>query len=55
VRERERERDLYPLPITAMTHAISRGVVLLNYYEEVASLKGHIELLVHLISLWDVY
>jgi hypothetical protein len=38
---RERERDLYPLPITPMTHALLRDVGLLKYYEEATSLKGH--------------
>jgi hypothetical protein len=46
---RERERDLYPLPITAVTHVILRSVGLLKYYEEATSLKGHSSLLMHLI------
>jgi hypothetical protein len=44
---RERERDLYPLPITTTTHVLLRNVGLLKYYEEATSLKGHSGLLVH--------
>ena len=43
---RERETDLYPLPITAKTHVLLRNVGLLKYYEEDTSLKGHFRLLV---------
>jgi hypothetical protein len=52
---RERERDLYPHPITATTHVLLRNVGLLKYYEEATSLKGHSGLLVHLIHRWDVH
>jgi hypothetical protein len=52
---RERERDLYPLPITATTHVLLRSVGLLKYYEEATSLKGHSGLLMHLIHRWDVH
>lgn len=52
---RERERDLYPHPITTMTHVLLRSVGLLKYYEEAISLKGHFGLLVHLIRRWDVH
>jgi hypothetical protein len=52
---RERERDLYPHPITAVTHVLLRDVGLLKYYEEATSLKGHSGLLVHLIHRWDVH
>ena len=52
---RERERDLYPLPITTTTHFLLRNVGLLKYYEEATSLKGHFGLLVHLIRQWDVH
>jgi hypothetical protein len=52
---RERERDLYPHPITPTTHALLRDVGLLKYYEEATSLKGHSGLLVHLIRRWDVH
>jgi hypothetical protein len=37
---RERERDLYPHPITATTQVLLRNVGLLKYYEEATSLKG---------------
>jgi hypothetical protein len=46
---RERERDLYPRPITATTHVLLKDVCLLKYYKEATSLKGHYGLLVHLI------
>jgi hypothetical protein len=52
---RERERYLYPHPITAMTRVILRNVGILKYYEEDTSLKGHFGLLVHLIRRWDVH
>jgi hypothetical protein len=52
---RERERDLYPLPITSVTRALLRDVGLLKYYEEDTSLKGHSGCLVHLIHQWDVH
>jgi hypothetical protein len=31
------ERDLYPLPITTVTHVFLRNVGLLKYYEEATS------------------
>jgi hypothetical protein len=52
---RERERDLHPFPITAMTHVLLRDVGLLKYYEEATYLKGNSRLLVHLIRRWDVH
>jgi hypothetical protein len=52
---RERDRDLYPLPVTPATRALLRDVGLIKYYEEAKSLKGHFELLVHLICRWDVH
>ena len=52
---REMERDLYPHPITAVTHVLLRDVGLLNYYEEATSIKGHSGLLAHLIRRWDVH
>jgi hypothetical protein len=52
---RERERDLYPFPITIEIHVLLRNVGLLKYYEEATSLKGHSGLLVHLIRRWDVH
>jgi hypothetical protein len=52
---RERERDLYPHPITTTTHVLLRNVGLLKYYEEATSLKGHYGLLVQLIHRWDVH
>jgi hypothetical protein len=50
-----RERDLYPLPITTLTHVILRDVGLLKYCEEATSLKGHSGLLVYLICQWDAH
>jgi hypothetical protein len=52
---RERERDLYPHPITAVTQVLLRNVGLLKYYEEATSLKGHSGFLVQLIRRWDVH
>jgi hypothetical protein len=49
MRSEERERDLYPHPITVVTHVLLRNVGLLKYYEEDTSLKGHFGLLVHMI------
>jgi len=46
---------LYPHPIAAVTRVLLRSVGLLKYYEEATSLKGHSELLIHLIRRWDVY
>jgi hypothetical protein len=51
----ERERDLYPHPITAVTRVILRDVGLLMYCEEATTLKGHSRLLVHLICQWDAH
>jgi hypothetical protein len=52
---RDRERNFYPHPITAVTHVLLRNVGLLKYYEEDTPLKGHPRLLVHLIRQWDVH
>ena len=38
---RERERDMYPHPITTATQALLRELGLLKFYEEATSLKGH--------------
>jgi hypothetical protein len=46
---RESKRDMYPHPITAMTHVLLRDVGLLKYYEEATYLKGNSKLLLHLI------
>jgi hypothetical protein len=52
---RERERDLYPHPITPVTHLLLRDVGLLKYYQETTSLNGKFGLLVHMIYRWDVH
>ena len=46
---RERERDVYPRPITVATQGILRQVGLLKFYEEDTFLKGHSFFLRHLI------
>ena len=51
--DRERERDLYPHPITAQTRQILRNVGLLKFYQEDTSLKGNSVLLGQLIRHWD--
>ena len=38
---RERDRDVYPRPITTSTQGLLRQVGLLKFYEEATSLKGH--------------
>lgn len=50
---RERQRDLYPHPITSQTQALLRNVVLLKYCVEATSLKGHYGLLVQLVTQWN--
>ena len=50
----ERERDLYPRPISAKTWDLLRKVGLLKYYEEATSLKVHSSLLAQLIRCWNV-
>ena len=50
---RERERDMYPRPITTATQALLREVGLLKFYEEATSLKGHNGLLQQLIFRWN--
>jgi hypothetical protein len=45
----ERERDLYPCPITAATWLLLRNVGLLKYYEEATFMKGNSAFLVQLI------
>lgn len=52
---REKERDLYPHPITAVTQVILRNVCLLKYYEKATSLKGHSGLFSQLIHQWDAH
>lgn len=51
---RERERDLYPCPISVVTWALLRNVGLLNYYEQATSLKAPFVFLAHLILWWSV-
>ena len=50
---RERERDLYPRPITAATQGLLRQVGLLKFYEEATSLKSNSGFLRHLIRRWN--
>ena len=52
---RERERVMYPRPITTTTKLILREVGLLKFYEEATSLKGHNGLLAQLIFRWDAH
>ena len=52
---RERERDVYPHPITIATQGIIRQVGLLKFYEEATSLKGHGLFLQHLIRRWNAH
>ena len=49
---RERERDVYPRPITADTQGLLRHVGLLNFYEEATS---HSVFLRHLIRGWNAH
>jgi len=51
---RERERDLYPHPISVVTLALLMNVGLLKYYQEATSLKVHSILFLHLIHQWSV-
>jgi hypothetical protein len=51
----ERERDLYPCPITAATWLLLRNVGLLKYYEEATSMKGNFAFLRQLICQWDAH
>ena len=50
---RERERDAYPRPITAVTQGLLRHVGLLKFYEEATSLKSQSLCLRHLIRRWN--
>ena len=50
---RERERDAYPRPITAVTQGFLRQVGLLKFYEEATSLKSHSGFLRHIIRSWN--
>ena len=52
---RERERLLYPLPITAPTKFVISEVGLLKFYEDATSLKGHSGFLGQLIYRWDAH
>ena len=51
----ERERYVYPHPITVVTQVLLRNIGLLKYYKEARSLKGHYGILVQLIHWWDVH
>ena len=50
---RERERDVYPRPITTAMQGLLREVGLLKFYEEATSLKSHSLFLRHLIRRWN--
>jgi hypothetical protein len=50
---RERERELFPHPISQSTHALLMDVGLLKFYQEGTSLRGNSLLLQQLIHHWD--
>ena len=47
------KRDLFPHLITTQNDVLLKHVSLLNIYEDANSLKGKIELFLHLIHHWD--
>ena len=51
--DKERERDLYPLPIISQTRDLLRIVGLLKFYQEATSIKGNFALLCQFIQCWD--
>jgi hypothetical protein len=52
-RERERERELFPHPLSQQTHDLLMDIGLLKFYQEGTSLRGNSLLLQQLIHHWD--
>lgn len=52
---RERERYVYPCPITADTQGLLRQEGFLMFYEEVTSIKAHSMFLRHFIHKWNAH
>jgi hypothetical protein len=50
---RERDRELYPHPISQHTHDLLMDIGLLKFYQEGISLRGNSALLQQLIHHWD--
>jgi hypothetical protein len=50
---RERERELFPHPISQHTHDLLMDIGLLKFYQEGTSLRGNSLLLQQLIHHWD--
>jgi hypothetical protein len=50
---RERERELFPHPISQLTHDLLMDIGLLKFYQEGTSLRGNSLLLQQLICRWD--